>query len=163
MTDHLKLGAEQTHRSGRRSGQQDISHVPNGAISHHPLHVGLGDGRQRSIQHGHGGPEGQPGGQHSPGLGKETQAEPQQAVGPELEQDPRQQYGHGGGGLGVGVRQPAMEGNKRNLDSEAHQEGTEEQQLLPHGQPFRQHRCQAEINRSGEEGKSQKGPQDQHP
>ena len=81
MADHLEDGTGEAYGCGGGRRQQDVAHMPNRAVSHHALHIPLGNRRQGAIQHRNPCPNRQPGGHQGPGLGKQSQAEAQQPVG----------------------------------------------------------------------------------
>ena len=56
------------------------------------------------------------------GLRQHLHVEAQQGITPHLEQDPRQQHGHRRVCLTVGIGQPGVEWENRQLHAEAHQE-----------------------------------------
>ena len=103
MAHHLKHGPEQGHRCAGGRRQQHIAHVAHRAERDHALHVGLGDGGQRAVEHRDRSPDGQCRRQAGPGFGKQLQPEAQQPVGTQLEQNPRQDHRHRCRGLGVGI------------------------------------------------------------
>ena len=60
---------------------------------------------------------------------EERHGEPEEAVGPHLEQDARQDHAAGGRRLDVGVGQPGVEREERHLDREAGEEQEEDEHL----------------------------------
>ena len=72
-----------------RRRQQHITHVANGAVGHHLLHILLGNGRQGTVENADHRPSRHPGGEGHPGVGEQPQAEPHQPVGAQLQQHPR--------------------------------------------------------------------------
>ena len=65
---------------------------------------------------------------------EEGQQEPEEAVGPHLEQQRGQDHRARGGRLHMRVRQPGVQGEDRHLDPEGEREGREEPELLAHRQ-----------------------------
>ena len=59
-------------------------------------------------------------------FGQQRQGEAQEAVGPHLQEHGGQDHGARGGRLHVRVGQPGMEGEHRDLDGEADEEGPED-------------------------------------
>ena len=70
MADHLEFSTQQSNWCSGSPSKQDIAHVAHGAVGHHPLHIGLGNGGKGSIDHRNGGPDGESWGHQGPGLGE---------------------------------------------------------------------------------------------
>ena len=68
------------------------------------------------------------------GLGKERNGEPQEAVGPHLEEDAGQDHAARSRRLGMRVGQPGMDGEHGDLDREGKGKGGEEPELEADGQ-----------------------------
>ena len=62
----------------------------------------------------------------------------------------------------MGIRQPGVEGEEGDLDAEADQQSTHQQQLGGHAQFTGKDRPQAEVHGSGDQSNAKEGTQDQH-
>ncbi len=90
--------------------------------------VGLHQADERSVNDADDGEDGQ--NLHDllvhRGLGQEREGEAQEAIGPHFQEHGGEDHGARGGRLHVGVGQPGVEGEHRDLDGEADEEGPED-------------------------------------
>ena len=90
------------------------------------FHVLLDEGHQASVDDPDDGQDGQARGEGRRGLRKEGEPQPQEAVGAHLQEHGGQQHRARRRRLDVGVGQPGVEREERDLDGESQAEGQEE-------------------------------------
>jgi hypothetical protein len=110
-------------RGGRRDGEDDVAHVVDAGVGHHPLEIALRQRDEGAVQRGEGGDAGDIGRGVAEGAGRHLQRESDEAVRPELEQHAGQHHAARGGGLDVRRGQPGVQREDGGLDGEGDQEG----------------------------------------
>ena len=135
MAHHLEHGAADSERVDGPDPQQHEAHVAHRAAGDPPFHVVLGEGIEGAIDDVHDAQHDQGRREHEVGLRQHLHVEAQQGITAHLEQHPRQQHGHRCVGLTVGIGQPGVERENRQLHAEAHQEAqiTEEPEAAAGG------------------------------
>ena len=109
--------------------QHHVAHVGHRGEGDQAFHVGLGQAAQRTVDDADDGQQPDPGRPLHRGLGQDRQGDADEAVGAELQQHGGQDHRALGGGLGVGIGQPGVEGEHRHLDAEAEEHAAEDQHL----------------------------------
>jgi hypothetical protein len=105
--------------------EHDESQVAHRRICDQLLHVRLHHRDERAVDDADHGEQAEPGGEVERRRGEQREREPQQAVGPHLQQHAGEDHGSRGGRLDVRVRQPGVEGEERHLDRKRDSEGEE--------------------------------------
>ena len=126
VSQHLEDGAVHAGAGEAVDAQHHEAEVADRGVGDQLLHVGLDEGDQRSVDDADDGQGDDPGRVAVGFGGEESDVEAQQAVGAHLEQDSGEQHRARGGRLDVGIRQPGVEGEDRNLDGEGQEESEEE-------------------------------------
>ena len=105
------------------------AHVADGGVGDQPLPVGLHEADERPVQDGDERGGGQQARRLPRRVRKQRHGEAKQAVGAELQQQGGQQHGAGRGGLGMGVRQPGVDGEQGDFHGKTGEESPEEPPL----------------------------------
>jgi len=134
VVDHLH---ERSAEAGEVEGEEPQHAEPQVAdrgVRDQFLHVGLDHRHQRPVDDPDDGEreEERLGGARR--LREERQGETEEPVGPELQEDPRQDDRARGRSLDVRVRQPGVQREDRHLDGEGEREGGEQPELLRRGE-----------------------------
>ena len=134
VVDHLEHAAGDPLGAEGEEAEHDEGHVDDRRVGDQPLEVLLHDRDDGAVDDADRGQGEQGRGQVDGAPGKHEEAEAQQPVGAELEEDAGQDHRPGGRRLGVGVGQPAVERDQRDLDREGHGDTAEDQGLVGVGQ-----------------------------
>ena len=125
-------GVDAEGRQGRDAEHHE-SHVGDGREGDEPLHVRLGEAAQGAVQDAEDGEDGDHGRPRLGGFREERDADAHEPVGAQLQEDGGQDHRTDGRSLGVGVGQPGVEREHRDLDGEADEHPGEDPDL--HGAP----------------------------
>jgi hypothetical protein len=124
----------------RRDAEQDEAHVSHGRVRDQPLQVaaraaaGEGEAGERTVDDAGGGEDGEIRGERVQPVRCDGQQDADEAVGPHLQQDAREQDGAHRRGGGVRVGQPAVQGPHRGLHGEPDADGESGDELGRSGQ-----------------------------
>ena len=105
------------------------SEVADGRVGDQALQIVLHGGHERAVDDADDGQHADERGHAVRRVGKQRQAEAQDAVGAELQHHAGQNHRAGGGRFGVRVRQPGVQREQRHLDGKRQEEGAEEQKF----------------------------------
>ena len=122
MADHLQHGAAHAQGIDRTDAQQHEAHVANRTAGDAPFDVVLGEGVKRAVDDVDDAQHYQGGSQQEMDFRQHLHVETHQRIAPHLQQHAGQQHRHRCIGLAVGIGQPSMQGENRQLDAETDQE-----------------------------------------
>ena len=122
MADHLQHRATDAQGIDGTDPQEHKTHVTHRAAGNTSFDVVLGKGVQSAIDDVHDPEDHQCGCQLEVGLRKHLDVEAQKGIAAHLQQNAGQQHRDGGIGFPVGIRQPGVEREHRQLHPEADQE-----------------------------------------
>ena len=131
VVDHLEHAALQPGVVQREEPEHDVAEVRDGRVRDELLHVRLHHRDERAVDDADER-EADDGGLDPARLRRcreDRKREAEETVRPHLQEDAGEDHGAGGGRLDVGVRQPRVEREHRDLDREADEEGPEEPDL----------------------------------
>src|SRR6185437_6233630 len=126
VVEHLVDGALGADQAEGEDANHDEAHVADRAVGDQLLHVGLHEGDQRAVDDADQAEHDDDAGQGVGGAREEAEIEAQHAVRPHLQQDAGEQDRAGRRRLDVGVGQPGVEREQRNLDGEGDEEAEEQ-------------------------------------
>ncbi len=107
--------------------EHDEAQVAYRRIRDQLLHVGLHQSDQRAVEDADDCESHDPGRGFVRGVGEQRQAETHQSVGAHFQHDAGQHDGAGGGRFDVGVGQPGVQREQRDLDRKGNEECQEQQ------------------------------------
>ncbi len=116
VAEHLQAGADQADLAQGKDTQQNIAHVADAAVGDQPFQVGLPERHRRAVDNAD---DGQNDKKRSIGPGyirEDADADADHAVAAHLQQGSGQDHADAGGGIGMGIRQPGMQREDRQLD-----------------------------------------------
>ena len=134
MADHLQHRAAGSQGAEAANANQHKAHVADGAVGDLAFEVALGEGGQGGINDVHHPQHHQQRGEDGVPIRKDLAVEAQQRIAAHLQQDAGQQHVDRGRGLAVGIRQPGVEWNDRQLHAEGDQQARIGQQLELQGE-----------------------------
>ena len=134
MCDHQHHRALQCQRAARVDADQHIAHVRNGGVGDHSFDVGLNEGLHGAVHDAEHPEPHRDRGELLGGVGEQRQGESQHAVACGLQQQAGEVNRARGGGLRVGIGQPAVQGWDRQLDREGKEEAEHQRELEPRRQ-----------------------------
>ena len=129
MADHLQHRAAGAEGTETADADQHEPHVTDGAVSDLSLQVPLGEGGQRRIDDVDHPEHDQQWCELGVSGRQQLAVEAQQGVAAHLQQDAGQQHVHRSCGLAMGIRQPGVQGDDRQLDAEGDQQTGVTEQL----------------------------------
>src|SRR5713101_3714819 len=131
---HLEDGALHGNVLEGEDAEHDEAEVADAGIGDEFFQIGLDESDQRAVDDADNGEGGDNRGGAVRSVGEERQAEANHAVGAHFQEHAGEDDGAGGGRFHVGVGQPGVEREERDLDGKSQEEGEEEVHLLERGQ-----------------------------
>ena len=116
VIDHLEDGALDALSVEPKNTQGDEPHMRDGRIGDESFEVRLREGHGAAVENGQHGEPLDERGERRRGFRKYGETEPDQPVGPHLQQEPGENDAARGGRLPVRVGDPAMNGEHGHLD-----------------------------------------------
>ncbi len=130
VIQHLVNGAVEADLGEREDTQHHESEVADRRIRHQFLHIRLHQSHQAAVHDADDREGHDPRGVFARCRREHRQAETNQPVGAHFQHDGGQHHGSGRRSFHVGIRQPRMEREERNLNREREEEGEEQQRLF---------------------------------
>ena len=113
------MSAYQTDLAQGKDTQQDIAHVADAAVSDQAFEIGLPQGDRRAVDDADYGQDDKKRGIGFGHLREDADADADHAVAAHLQQGPGQDHADAGRSIGMGIRQPGMQREDRQLDGKA--------------------------------------------
>ena len=132
--NHAEEGRVDPQRGEGGDAEHDETHVGHRREGDQPLHVGLGETAEGTVDDADDGEDADDRRPLLRSLGQDRNGDAHEAVGTEFQQDRGQNHRALGGRLGMGVGQPGVEREHRHLDREAHEHAGEDPDLGVLGQ-----------------------------
>ena len=129
MADHLQHRAAGAEGTETADADQHETHVTDGAVRDLSLEIPLGEGGQRRVDDVDHTEHDQQRSELSVSGRQQFTVEAQQRVAAHLQQDAGQQHVHRGCGLAMGIGQPGVQGDDRQLHAKGDQQTRVAEQL----------------------------------
>ncbi len=161
MRDHHEQGAGHAGDIEGGDAEQDEAHMADRGERDDGLEIGLAEGEERAVQDVHERDDEQCG-QEPAQAQRQRVGDPQQPVGPHLEQHAGEHDAHGGRRLDVGQRKPTVEGEGGDLHREADEEREERPDLEGPGPAHAGLLERGHVERAGLSGQVDRKDAQQH-